>query len=291
MRTLLQFGFAVGFTASVLAQDSWRFPCPESEIKSYTAHRTPAPITIDGKLDEPVWQNVEWSPRFTDIITGGPVIHDTRSAVLWDDEYLYVAFRVEEPFVRATFTNHNDPIWQDNDVEVFIAGPDAYYEFEMNAHTTTYEVYFAWTNTFKSSGLMEQPEFKGAKLKPFNGVGFKNHPRGGRVGNFNAALPGLKKAVYVDGTLNNDADRDRGWTAEIAFPWESLQWLTTDGKPLPPKNGDMWPMDFSRFNSYKEAPPAKDSGGWFWTRHGVWDSHIPECFVRVTFTTEIVQNN
>jgi hypothetical protein len=49
-------------------------------------------------------------------------------------------------------------------------------------------------------------------------------------------------------------------------------------------------MDFSRFNTYKEAPPAKDSGGWFWTRHGVWDSHIPECFVYVTFSTNTVQS-
>ena len=64
--------------------------------------------------------------------------------------------------------------------------------------------------------------------------------------------------------------------------------LATDGRALPPKDGDLWRMDFSRFNTYKEAPPAHDSGGWFWTHHGIWDSHIPECFVNVTFSTNAV---
>ena len=44
--------------------------------------------------------------------------------------------------------------------------------------------------------------------------------------------------------------------------------------------------DFSRFNRHKEGPPAKDSGGWAWSRHGVWDSHIPELFVRVEFSAQ-----
>jgi len=125
---------------------------------------------------------------------------------------------------------------------------------------------------------------------PFNGVGFTNHPRGGRIGNFDHTLPGLQTAVHIDGTVNND-DRDRGWTVELAFPWQSLKWLATDGRSLPPKNGDVWRIDFSRFNTYKQAAPAKDSGGWFWTRHGIWDSHIPECFVFVTFSTNTVQVN
>ena len=276
--------------ASVLAQDAgWKFPCPATNIARYTALRTTQPIRVDGKLDEPAWAAAPRSPRFVDILTGQPAVHDTRAAVLWDDQYLYVSYRVEEPFVHAKFTHHNDFIYNDNDVECFIAGPDAYYEFEINAFNTCYEVYFVWEDTFERSGLSKLSEFERSKLVPFNGVGFTNHPRGGRLGNFNHALPGLKTAVHVDGTINNDNDRDRGWTVELAFPWRSLKWLATDGRSLPPKDGDVWRMDFSRFNTYKEAPPARDSGGWFWTPHGVWDSHIPECFVYVTFSTNAVQ--
>jgi hypothetical protein len=76
-------------------------------------------------------------------------------------------------------------------------------------------------------------------------------------------MPGLERAVHVDGTINDNKDRDRGWTVELR-------------------------MDFSRFNQYKEAPPAKDPGGWAWSPHGVWDSHIPELFTRVRFSNEPV---
>ncbi len=231
----------------------WNFPCPEASLARYTAWRTAEPINVDGILDDAAWRGAPVSPRFVDMLTGGPVLHDTRAAVVWDDQYLYVCYRVEEPFVQAKFTNHNDTIYYDNDVECFIAGPDAYYEFEINAFNTCYEVFFVWEDTYESSGLSKWPEFERSKLVPFNGVGFTTHPRGGRLGNFKQALPGLKTAVHVGGTINDNTDRDRGWSVELAFPWSSLRWLATDGRSLPPEDGDVWRMDFSRFNTYKEA--------------------------------------
>lgn len=285
------FPVILALCAPALAQDThWKFPCAETDSARYTAYRAAEPIEIDGKLDETAWREAPVSPRFVDILTGGKVIHDTRAAVIWDDKYLYVSYRVEEPFVHAKFKKHNDLIYNDNDVECFIAGPDAYYEFEVNAFNTCYEAFFVWDDTYESSGLSKWPEFARSQLVPFNGVGFTIHPRGGRLGNFNLALPGLRTAVHVDGTINNDTDRDRGWTVELALPWSSLRWLATDGRSLPPKDGDVWRMDFSRFNTYKEAPPSKDSGGWFWTPHGVWDSHIPECFAYITFSTNLTRD-
>jgi hypothetical protein len=58
-------------------------------------------------------------------------LYDTYAAVLWDDDNLYVGFWVEEPLVVATLTERDSPIYEDNDVELFIAGRDAYYEFEI----------------------------------------------------------------------------------------------------------------------------------------------------------------
>lgn len=95
--------------------------------------------------------------------------------------------------------------------------------------------------------------------------------------------------MFIDGTVKDDTDRDRGWTVGLAFPWTGVEQLAkADDRAFPPKEGDVWRMDFSRFNSCKEAPPAKDSGGWFWTRHCVWVSHIPECFACIKFTTNAV---
>ena len=268
------------------AGESSKFPCPDNEIARYTALRVSEPIRIDGKLDEAIWSRAPRSPRFIDILTGASTIHDTHAMVVWDDTNLYVAYGIEEPFVHAKYKNHNDPIYYDNDVEFFIAGRDAYYEFELNAFNTSYEVFFIWNDAYEKSGFAQAPEFARTKLQPFNGVGFTKHPRGGRLGNFHWSLPGLQTAVQIDGTVNNDKDRDRGWTVELALPWKGLEWLAkAEQRPLPPRDGDVWRMDFSRFNTYKEAPPAKDSGGWVWTRHGIWDSHIPECFAHIRFST------
>jgi hypothetical protein len=267
------------------------FPWPDDKIARYTAFRAAGPLAVDGRLDEPSWQLAPRSPRFVDLIRGTPAIHDTRAAVLWDDEYLYVGYWVEEPFVAASLTERDSLIYTDNDVELFIAGRDAYYEFEINALGTIYEVFFVWEEAYERSGYSALPEFArdAPGAQPFNGVGFTTHPRGPRIGYWGWDFPGLKSAVHVDGTLNDNSDRDRGWTVELALPWAGMAQLArADGRALPPRSGDVWRMDFSRFNQYREAPPADDSSGWAWSAHGAWDSHIPECFPYITFSDQVV---
>ncbi|MCG8309813.1 MAG: carbohydrate-binding family 9-like protein [Cytophagales bacterium] len=262
-------------------------PCTEDDIPHYTAYKVTSAPKIDGKLDEAIWEEAPRSSRFRDLITGAETIHDTRAAVLWDDTHLYVAYWVEEPDLRATLTKRDAPVYKDNDVEFFISGEDAYYEFEINAFGTVYEVLFIWEEAFVSGGYDTIAEFNRnhRKSRAFNGVGYTSHPRGLRIGYWDWDLPGLQSAVYLDGTINNGKDRDRGWTVELAIPWSGMTVLARgDGRSLPPKDRDVWRMDFSRFNQYKEAPPAKDSGGWAWSPHGVWDSHVPECFTYIHFS-------
>jgi hypothetical protein len=248
-------------------------------------------LKIDGRLDEPAWQAAPRSPRFVDLITGLPTIHDTRAAVLWDEECLYVGFWVEEPFLAATMTERDAPVWKENDVEVFIAGKDAYYEFEINPLGTPYEAFFVWDDAYERGGFSRETEFQrdAPGATPWNGVGYTTHPRGPRLGFFQWDFPGMRSAVFADGVVNDPSTRARGWTVELAFPWAGMEWLARgDGRAVPPREGDIWRMDFSRFNQVREAPPAKDSGGWAWSAHGVWDSHIPECFPYIHFTRELV---
>ena len=211
--------------------------------------------------------------------------------MVWDDTYLYIAYWIEEPDVQATLTERDAKIYMDNDAELFIAGQDNYYEFEINAFGTIYEVFFIWEESYKKGGYdtiaglsPDEPE-----RNPFHGVGYKPHPRGPRIGFWNWDFPVLQSAVLVDRTINNDQDRDRGWTVELALPWSGMSVLAMGGKrSLPPQDKDIWRMDFSRFNQYKEAPPADDPGGWAWSPHGVWDSHVPECFTYIHFSTNDV---
>jgi hypothetical protein len=251
----------------------------------YTCYRAAGPICIDGKLDEPSWQRAPKSGAFVDIVTGEPAWFDTRVALLWDDEYLYFGVWAEETDVWGTLTARDSRIYEENDLEVFIAAQDAYYEFEINALNTVYEVFWIWKDAF-SRGW---PGFDSVaqRTMTLDGVGGHVHPRGERWGFLDWDFPGLRTAVNVDGALNSRTRTDRGWTAELAFPWRGLE-LLADGRALPPRDGDVWRIDCSRFEKIGRNGETLDPcAGWTWNRHGHYDSHIPEVFPYVTFSEKL----
>jgi hypothetical protein len=270
------------------------YGCSEDLLAHYPCHRTPTPPRIDGRLDDPCWQKAVRSTRFVDLVSGRPALFDTRMAALWDDEAFYAAYWIEEPDVRARLTKRDSFIWTENDVELFIAGPDAYYEFQINALGTIYKVFYIWQDAYRRGGFSTRPEFDLAAGNVDVLGGFQDasrhgrHPRGKRWAFMDWDFPGLRAAVHVDGTINDDRDIDRGWTVELALPWKGMADLA-GGRPLPPRIGDAWRMDFSRFETIHAAGArlAPDPG-WALNPHGVYDSHIPECFSHVHFLGEAI---
>lgn len=266
----------------------------DQDIAHYTCYRTQSPPLIDGLLGEEAWRRAAKSPRFVDMASGAPGFYDTRAAALWDDQNLYVAFWVEEPFVRATLAERDGIVFAENDVEVFIDGGDCYYEFEINALGTIYEVLFIWRDAFTRGSRFDVPEFDLLSRQAFSFGGDYDrraesfwrgtHPRGVRWAFLDWDLPGLRWAVYVDGTLNDDSDVDRGWTVELAFPWAGMKWLA-GGRPLPPRDGDTWRMFFGRFQRLLAGgAEIQPHPAWAWNAHGVYDTHKPECFTYVHFS-------
>lgn len=137
------------------------------KISHYICRKTTEKIVIDGNLNKPVWQKAVKSSRFVDMVTGDPSFFDTRIASLWDNENLYIAYWSEEPNVQASLTERDSLIWLENDVELFIDGEDSYYELEINALNTVYEVFFIYQDALKhnqqgntaSSKRFNSPEF------------------------------------------------------------------------------------------------------------------------------------
>lgn len=260
-----------------------------SKIARYTCFRTSSPLAIDGRLDESVWRDAPVSSSFVDIVTGEPAWLDTRVRLLWDDQYLYFGFTAEETDVWGTLTERDSKIYEENDLEIFIAGPDAYYEFEISACNVIYEVFWIWKDVHRPGGPYWGPdEFdpKTQRTMVLDGVGGHRHPRGERWGFLDWDCPGLKHAVYVDGTLNKRDDVDHGWSAEIAIPWSSLGLLSA-GRSMPPSHGDVWRIDCSRFQKIGRSKEVLNPcAGWTWNRHGHYDSHIPEAFPAITFSTD-----
>ena len=81
--------------------------CREEDIPHYAAYKITDTLTIDGKLDENIWKNASRSNRFRDLVSGDSTWLDTRAAVLWDDQNLYVGYWIEEPDLRAQHTQRD----------------------------------------------------------------------------------------------------------------------------------------------------------------------------------------
>lgn len=263
---------------------------------SYIAYRTKEKILVDGKLNERAWKLAPKSPRFVDIVTGKPALYDTRAAVLWNDEYLYISYWVEEPFVSATLTEKGDLLFNENNVELFIDAGDTYYELEVNALNNIYEVFFIWKDAYKRGGKYDIPEFDIYSKDAYTFGGNHDripkyfwegtHPRGIRWAFRNWRFPGLKTNVHVDGVINDHNHIDKGWTVELAFPWEGMKWLA-NGRSLPPQEGDQWNFQFARFEKLHSIDKIV---GWAWEPIGSDDNHRPEKFTSVIFSKKYVED-
>jgi hypothetical protein len=239
----------------------------------YMCYRTAAPPVIDGKLDEAAWKSAAWTEGFVDIegsLKPRPRFR-TRAKMLWDESYLYIGAGLEEPDVWATLTKRDSIIFQDNDFEVFIdptGDTHQYYELEINALNTVWDLFL---------------------VKPYRDTGPAVHAWD---------IQGLKTGVFVEGTLNKPGDKDRGWTVEIALPWDVLE-EAVPGKKLPSR-GDQWRMDFSRVEyrvNVKDGAYAKvispESGkplpedNWVWAPTGLINIHYPEMWGYVQFSDNV----
>ncbi len=262
----------------------------EDRLTHVTCFRARERILVDGDLAKAAWRDARHSPRFVDMVSGEPALYDTRVACQWDDERFYVAYWVEEPQVRATLTERDSFIWKDNDVELFVAGDDCYYELEINALGTVYEAFFVWQDALVRGSRLERAGFDPLARNVDVLGGFQDasrwgkHPRGRRYAFLDFDLAGLETAVRVDGSINDPATTDRGWTVEMALPWTSLAVLF-DGRALPPREGEILRCDFSRFEALRvHGKPLAENPGMSLNPHGVYDSHIPESFSVVHFT-------
>lgn len=248
-----------------MAETDW----PKMKVitpRGYVCYRAAEPIRIDGKADEPSWANAPWTEDFVDIEGPAkpPPRFRTRAKMLWDDQYFYVYTELSEPHVWGKITEKNAVIFHDNDFEVFI-NPDAsnhnYYEFEMNALNTIWEL--TLDRPYRDDG----PVHLGTNME------------------------GLKSAVHVDGTINDPSDTDGSWSVEIAFPWKGLARYAKQTQ-CPPTDGQQWRIDFSRVEwlvdiidgKYRKVP-GKLEDNWVWSPQGVVDMHRPERWGYVQFST------
>lgn len=108
--------------------------------KTYKVHRINKPMPIDANFDKPQWKKVE--PVDISLYMGTEPEHQpkTQAKMLYDDENIYVCFRVEDQYVRAVAQQYHGKVWEDSCVEFFFV-PDAdvssgYFNLETNCGGT-----------------------------------------------------------------------------------------------------------------------------------------------------------
>ena len=261
---------------------------------NYICRKISAPLDINGDLNKAVWQKAEKSPRFIDVIGGTPGLYDTRAALLWDDDYLYVGYWCEEPYPTAHITERDGLLWFENEVEMFIDGGDTYYELQVNALNVVYEAFYIWKDAY--SKFSTYPEFDVFKndARVFGGNHDRtgeyfwrgSHPRGNRWAFLNWDLQGLKTAVKINGRLNDISEPSEGLEIEIALPWSGMKHLAND-RQLPPRQGDLWRVFFGRYEKL-HINGEEVSVGWSWDKIGTNDNHFPELFTPIEFSHELI---
>ncbi|WP_164716266.1 carbohydrate-binding family 9-like protein [Paenibacillus whitsoniae] len=75
------------------------------------------------------------SEKLTGVVAGEPPRLETTFQACWTEDSLYIRFLCEDDHVVATMTEHDDPIYQEDVVEVFVSPTGKltdYYEFEVS---------------------------------------------------------------------------------------------------------------------------------------------------------------
>ncbi|MFH1569887.1 MAG: SUMF1/EgtB/PvdO family nonheme iron enzyme, partial [Gemmatimonadota bacterium] len=235
--------------------------------RTYVCYRASAPVTIDGNLEEKAWWDAPWTQAFEDHqAPNAPAPwRTTRAAMLWDDDNVYFAARLQEENVWGTITRRDAVIYLDNDFEIFLdvdGRGDHYYELEINALNTAWDMYHP--KEYHRRSCLESAY----------------------------DVPGLRHAVQVQGTLNYHHDTDTGWTVEVAWPWQGLA-EHRPGRTLPPRRGQVMRVNFSRVqyeHDYSGPACAKQPGpcqDWIWNSTNTGDLHMPEAWGRVYFTDRV----
>lgn len=92
---------------------------PPVKQNTYRVHRLKQPLTIDADWDKPAWKDI---PSLTiEYYMGQAPEHQpqAQAKVAYDEDALYLIWKVADQFVLAKRTRHQDDVWRDSCVEFF----------------------------------------------------------------------------------------------------------------------------------------------------------------------------
>jgi len=148
----------------------------------------------------------------------------TEVKLCYDDEYIYVIFRVEDQYVRAVATETHGKVWEDSCVEFFfIPGTDVnqgYFNLEMNC---------------KGTFLFQ---YHNQKIKNQGFIDLTNCRR-------------IETAFSLKKNVREEAQDPVTWTLEYRMPFNILEKYMEVDKPAP---GTRWRANFYKWADKTSHP-------------------------------------
>ncbi|KPK49311.1 MAG: hypothetical protein AMK72_04850 [Planctomycetes bacterium SM23_25] len=222
---------AAGGPLAVASENVWNRQGP------YPCRRATGPIAIDQKQHAEQWAHAAVITDWIVPVTGKQASDQTQMRMLWDDECLYVYYVAYDRDLRGTFTKRDDPIYQEDVVELFLkpyADKPFYYEFEVNP-----------------IGTVMALEIPGVKEKA-----------GLSLTDMSQWETGIRCAVKAAGTVNKPGDGDEYFQVVMAIPWKKMRHIGSA-----PKAGEVWRFNGARCNRSAGLPKEREfSAGAFLSR-------------------------
>jgi len=177
-------------------------------------------ITVDGKLDEPVWGRTVATAKWTSPDGKDRPAPETTARIVWTPTHVYIGVESVDDDIWSTFTERDSNTWEQEVIEVFIdADGDKkdYLELQVTPANVIFDAKF------------ESHRSDLAKARAWN-------------------MEGLETAVAVDGTLNERGDTDKGYVVEMAIPVARVP-----GAKAPLAHGFTWRINLFRWDAPKDG--------------------------------------
>jgi len=186
------------------------FMVGDVQDKDLAIKKASCEVKVDGKPDEACWKQAFVDGGEFYLPTGEklPANEKVEAGILYDEENLYVAFKVKDTDLRTPYKQRDSTLWSGgkkgaSDVmEIFLdPGMDGkdYLELQISPAGVIFDAIFT---------SYRRPAWKKAS----------------------AANLTFKHEVALDGTLN-DGNADKGYSIEAAIPWKELPGLDKVPEP------------------------------------------------------------
>lgn len=217
-------------------------------VPTYHCAQTTDTVVIDGSLSESCWASAQ-AETLVAASSGTMTRPRTIVRACWNDTHLYIAFQCDDDDVWGSYDSHDDPIYDEEVVEVFIS-PERlarYVEIEISPRGVTFDA------------AIHSPDLDRQTMQT----------------DLAWECVGMKARIQCNTVVHTTPPKDRDdhgppgvWTAELAIPFASL------GLTKPPVPGSEWRINFYRIDRGLRSSYQ----AWSPTLRRPADYHVPERF-------------